>query len=537
MHIRSLSWWLSILLLFPESVSGQSSDFPYKVELEEVRHTNWPTLHSYALAMSKGRCLIIGGRRDGLHARQPFRSFPAGERNSRIYILDPQSGKQYSAGLESLPQRLREQLSSSNMNFVQRGDRLFLTGGYGFSETADDHITFPLLTVVNIPQLVRQLEAGRVDSLPFRTYRDERFAVTGGRMGAFGDTLLIVGGHRFDGRYNPMGHATYVQTYTHEVRRLLMTTDSEAPVFLPPLQEPLHLRRRDFNLFPFMSRDGSTGYTMAAGVFQRGMELPYLYPVDIRGDHIRAVTGFQQLLCNYHTAFTPLYDPLSGTTHTLFFGGISEYHPDNGRLVRDDRVPFVKTISRLERTEDGQYKEYLLNSTMPVLTGAASEFIPDRTHAMTSNGMILLNSSMPVRRKIGYLYGGIESKQPNPFDEDETDEATQASGTLFAVWLISDTTQVDRFVGGENPYTYEVFRDSAGVLTLSYELQDSTGIKVLFSDMSGEEVSEMEEEQRASGPYRVRYRLDSGGDFKYEFVSIVFNKRFIVTRPIPTHAD
>lgn len=512
--------------------SGQSPDFPYRVELEIVNHDDWPAVHSHALALADGRCLIIGGRLDGLHARQPFRSFPAGDRNNRIYLLDTRTGKQHSAGMDSLPRYLREQLSSSNMNFVQRGNRLFLTGGYGYSELADDHITFPILTVVDIPRLMTQVEEGLVDSLSFRSFRDDRFAVTGGRMGSSADTLLLVGGHRFDGRYNPMGHATYVQAYTHEVRRFLLPTGSDSLFFLQPIRDALHLRRRDFNLFPFLSAEGSPGYVMAAGVFQRGRELPYLYPVDILGGKIHPVTTFQQLLSNYHTAFASLYDSVSGTTHAIFFGGISEYQAENGQLMRDDRVPFVKNISRLSRKASGQFEEYLLNSTMPGLTGSASEFIPDPGHALTSNGMLFLETSRAFRRRIGYLYGGIESSHPNPFDENETEEATHASSKLYAVWLIPDTTRADRFIGSGNPYGFEVFEDSSGILHLRYDLSEATGIKVLFSDLSGDAVSEDEEEQRAAGHHEVRYRMGDEEGSAFEFVSLIFNKRYVVTRPI-----
>ncbi|MBK8981834.1 MAG: hypothetical protein IPM38_05800 [Ignavibacteria bacterium] len=43
--------------------------------------------------------------------------------------------------------------------------------------------------------------------------------MTGGQMGKIGNTFYLIGGQRFDGRYNPMGHRTYKQTYTDGIRK------------------------------------------------------------------------------------------------------------------------------------------------------------------------------------------------------------------------------------------------------------------------------------------------------------------------------
>jgi hypothetical protein len=47
-------------------------DFPYEVELRPVTIPGLPGLHSFAFGQHNGRWLIVGGRTDGLHPRQPF---------------------------------------------------------------------------------------------------------------------------------------------------------------------------------------------------------------------------------------------------------------------------------------------------------------------------------------------------------------------------------------------------------------------------------------------------------------------------------
>ena len=41
--------------------------------------------------------------------------------------------------------------------------------------------------------------------ITFRVINDPVFKITGGQMGLLDSTFYLVGGHLFDGRYNPMG--------------------------------------------------------------------------------------------------------------------------------------------------------------------------------------------------------------------------------------------------------------------------------------------------------------------------------------------
>ncbi|HEX6333980.1 MAG TPA: hypothetical protein VFZ78_07120, partial [Flavisolibacter sp.] len=134
----------SIFLLLLSSVSAQDS-FHYMVQLEPVVVNGFPGLHSFAWAQHEGKWLLIGGRLDGVHARQPFNAFPAAMENSNVFVLDIYTKQLWSAPLTTLPAALREQLQSTNINFYQDNDTLYLAGGYGYSPSAGDHITYPFL--------------------------------------------------------------------------------------------------------------------------------------------------------------------------------------------------------------------------------------------------------------------------------------------------------------------------------------------------------------------------------------------------------
>ena len=78
---------LSILLLISH-VNFAQNDFNYSLELNSVSISGLPGLHSFAFGQSDGKWLIVGGRLDGLHARQPFNAFPASNNNTSLYVVD-----------------------------------------------------------------------------------------------------------------------------------------------------------------------------------------------------------------------------------------------------------------------------------------------------------------------------------------------------------------------------------------------------------------------------------------------------------------
>lgn len=428
--------YLSLLFFLPVVTFSQNT-FPYRVALEEVSIPGLPGLHSFAFAQADGKWLIVGGRKDGLHARQPFNAFPAAQNNNQLYVVDIGSNQLWSASLSGLSAAVQEQLQSTNMNFHQLGDTLYITGGYAYSPSATDHITFPRLTTLIVSQTINAIEQGQ-SIIPFvQSLTDNQFALTGGQLAALGDTFYQVGGHRFDGRYNPMGNPTYTQTYSEQIRRFTVNNNpgSLSVSHIQPITDAVHLHRRDFNLLPMIYPGDSAGFMISAGVFQPAADLPYLYPVDIRTEGITPRTGFNQYLSQYHSAHTSLYR--QGEMHHLFWGGMSQYHYVNGQLVEDQQVPFVKTISRLTRRTDGTLEEFLLPEEMPGLRGASAEFIPN--HELPYDEMEILHvdnlseDSIPA----GYIVGGLLSPLANPFSSNQTNQ-TSASATIYAVWLIRD---------------------------------------------------------------------------------------------------
>ena len=365
-----------ILLFINVTVLQAQNSFNYTVSLVPVGIPNLPGLHSFAHAQYNGKWLVIGGRKDGIHARQPFNAFPESQNNTDIYVVDVNTKQVWSASVNTLPASIKEQMQATNANFEQDGNSLYIVGGYAYSATANDHLTFPYLTSVDVPGLINAVIAGSSVTPFFKQISNDVFAVTGGQLAKFNSQFYLVGGHRFDGRYNPMNNPTFVQSYTNEIRMFTIDSSGTQLSFsnYTTITDPVHLRRRDYNLLPQIYPNGEEGLMISSGVFQIDADLPYLYPVEIKTTGHLPITSFNQYLSNYHSANVSLFDAGLNEMHSLFFGGISQYYYQNGTLIQDDQVPFVKTVSRLTRNSSGALHEFKLPLEMPNLKGAGAEF-------------------------------------------------------------------------------------------------------------------------------------------------------------------
>ncbi len=442
-HLYALLPFMTIALcIFSTPALAQSGkNLPeYQLTVEETAIPGMPGLQSFVWAQHGSRWLLIGGRKDGLHRRQPFAAFEPEGANDLIFVVEPASGKIWSAGVEKLPKSVAEQLAATNIQFYQDGNTLYLLGGYGFSRLREAFISYPLLTAVDVPGLIEAIVAGKKTTSFFRQTEDERLAVTGGALGKIGDRFYLAGGHRFDGAYNPMGPNNgpgFLQEYTNAVRSFRIQ-NAEGKPFLEEYEvwlDSLEWHRRDYNLVPQVFPDKTTGYTAFSGVFRPEANLPWLNTVDVKTSGYQAKSGFEQLLNAYHSANLPLYDAASGAMQTIFFGGISQFYFDeNNLLLNDYDVPFTKAVSVVTRSADGQMSEALLPLEMPGYLGAAAWFLPEANVPAFENGVLDFARLPQTKTLVGYLVGGIESSGGNIFWVN-TGAQSKASTRVFRVFI------------------------------------------------------------------------------------------------------
>lgn len=520
---------LLIFLVFAlmQQVQAQSS-FPYDVVLTPVTVTGLPGLHSYAFAQHDGKWLIIGGRKDGLHARQPFNAFPESQNNTDIYVVDVANNQFWTASVTALATGLEEQLQSTNMNFYQDGDTLYIIGGYAFSTTANDHITHNKLTAIDVVGLIDAVENGTSITSCFKQISSPNFAITGGQLGKIGNEFYLIGGHQFDGRYNPMNNPTFTQTYSSAIRKFEIDNSGVIPAISNYVEtvDAVHLHRRDYNLVPQVFPNGELGYTISSGVFQISADLPFLYPVDIKAGGYFPQTSFNQYLSNYHSGKVGLYDANLNQMHSLFFGGMSQYYYQGGTLIQDDTVPFVKTISRVSRLSDGSLEEYQLPIEMPNLKGSGAEFIPNKDLPHYSNEVIQLSNITDNEFVIGHIYGGILSSSISAFTDNQTN-LTSADPSIYEVKLVYNPTLSNQLIDGSNPFSFSVYPNptEGDSIRLKFNAPYEAQLEYIVSSVTGKILSEGHISGFKIGENTMTFNLESPNE-KLVILTLIYDQKY-----------
>jgi hypothetical protein len=485
--MKKTNFLFVLLLVLNLIANAQSSPFEIYIEPQTIAGLNG--IQSYAYAQHDGKWLIVGGRIDGLHRRQPFASFDVAGLNTNVIVIDPNSNQHWSAPLNSLSQSLQDQLSSTNMQFYQQDSMLYFVGGYGHSVQTGTKITYNKLTAIHVPNVINAVINGGALVNHFRQITDIEFAVTGGHLHKIYNTYYLVGGQKFDGNYNPMGNPTYTQAYTNQIRKFTLADDGTniSINHLPSFTDATNLHRRDYNVSPQILPNGQEGLTAFSGVFQTTADIPFLNCVNIDSANYAVNNAFAQYYNHYHCAFLPIYSATNNEMHTVFFGGIAQYYDSLGILVQDNNVPFVKTIARVTRDQNGNMAEFKLPVEMPAFLGASSEFISNTDMPAYPNTVLHLDNLPNDTNLVGYIFGGINSSAANIFWINTGTEST-ASATIYKVYLVKNTSVgIDQLNAQSNGSLHmQVYPNpNDGNLMLKFNLNTKEKVKLSVVDMEG----------------------------------------------------
>ena len=519
-----LSKIIYILLLTTIVSYGQTA--PFEITIEPISVPGLGGIQSYVFGQANGMWLIVGGRLDGLHKRQPNASFDVAGHNNQLIVVDPITLQKWQTPLTTLPTSIQEQLSATNMEFYQENDYLYCIGGYGYSPTENDHTTYNKLTAIKVSDVINAVINNTSLTPYFRQITDNQFQVTGGRLKKINNTFYLLGGQKFIGRYNPQGPNNgpgFVQEYTNAIRKFnLIDNGSTISIsHLTPHIDNANLHRRDYNGEQQILPNGDEGITMFSGVFQQTVNLPFLNSVTVDASGYSVNNTFQQYYNHYHCPVLPIYSQLDNEMHTVFFGGIAQFYDNAGVLVQDDNVPFVNTIARVTRDSNGDMAEYKLPVEMPSLLGAGAEFIPNLTFPHFNNEVFKLDNVTTTNILIGYIYGGISSSQPNIFFINNGTQSN-ASSQIFKVLIKKSTLSIDEFneasTSSLNLIVYP--NPNKGKLNISFNLIDSNDVTLTIYDLKGAIINKSELKNLPVGENLIEKEipnLTTGGVY---FVSI-----------------
>ncbi len=470
-----------------------------------------PAIHSGAFTEYNGKWVFIGGRKNGLHGFLPPFAFPTSGVNNMVWVVDPLTNQSWSSAVDSLSVNLREAVGSSNMQFYRSDSILYMNGGYGWKDSLQDFVTFPVLISVHLPGLIDAVINNKKIAPFFKYINDQRMAVCGGHLQKIDSVYYLVFGHRFDGRYNRNDHmGFFVQKYSNEIRKFTISENAGTIQVnsYSFVKDTVNFHRRDFNLIPQIYPSGEKALTAFSGVFQYTANLPYLTCVDITKSGYTHQSGFNQNLSQYHSAVAALYDTTTKDQHNIFFGGISQYYIDTvtGNTVYDTLVPFVNTVSKVVRSAANTYQEFNMGIRLPGLIGTNAYFMPDPAMNLIGDEVIILNG-LPDSTRIGYIIGGIETPDKNI---SLTDPALSFARLqpLEVYYFTSGATQVKGIAN--DVLNFRAYQKSAGAeITVEFELPKNMLVKISAYTVDGKLSKELIAGSRAQGPHRVS--LSSAG--------------------------
>lgn len=475
----------------PQNPTDVISPWYFHVEFEPIIGETVPGYHSFAYATYGSKWLLIGGRTNGLHGLNSNSNFETEYSNNNIIVIDTTDWQWSAASLNQLSTAHADPLRSTNMQFLQKGDRLYIVGGYGWDSTNAMFATFPFITAVDVPGLINAVETGDSISPHLGFYLDSTMAVAGGELEEINDTFYLVGGHKFEGRYSDQNNGQFTQTYTNAIRSFtvvdIVPSGPFAPINHSEVVDTNNFHRRDLNVVKLEFDEGDK-LAILSGVFKKNQNLPYTEPIYYDGQNTQVFSNFNQRYNQYTTANFTVYDDWlnSGISSVLLLGGMGTH---NNLDQYDSLVPFVNTISYLYFNANGPtqpfgtsgWEEYQYNNPMPGLLGTNAVFITgngvDTTHGAFSRVGLPFSQSEP-RKFIGYFFGGIRGTAPN-------NAISSANDTIYRVYIKGD------YVGGveEIPTSLalkNMFPNPANdVVTLQLDLKKAQPVSIAILSVDG----------------------------------------------------
>ncbi|MEO6190280.1 MAG: T9SS type A sorting domain-containing protein [Saprospiraceae bacterium] len=463
MKVISKVVYIAVLsFLFTFLINALNAQFSYTFQMDTIRIAEEARLHSFSYGRIGDSLFIFGGRTDGIHDKAS--GFESNHANKSLVIFNTNTNTANKISLSSLDTFMLDAISSSNANFCQKENKLIIIGGYG-QNSLGKYTTYPSLIQLDLIKLVELIQNNQNISLAFTQIRNDTFAIAGGQLKFIQDNFYLVGGHNFQGKYSnkPL---EFKQTYSESayVFSLLEENGILKSVIHNQIRDELNFHRRDFNLAPFQTSKNTIEPVAFSGVFTVNESRPFLNISSIQKNGYTDIPDFNQKLANYQCAHIGFYSTQDDVANEVFFGGMAEYYLNNSdSLIHDLLVPFVKTISRIERNQDGSYQEFALKEIkMPGFLGTNSEFILDKNISLIHEGIIDIDQ-IKNDINIGCIIGGIynTSIRLNPW-QDSMISLTTSNPYFIKVRLVKrDPNLVDSKILPEKNYPMHIFPNPA----------------------------------------------------------------------------
>lgn len=500
---------LFLLLFFAQTVRAQNDTLPpYIIEIEPVANASVPGLHSFAFASKGSKWLFVGGRTNGLHGFSSNDGFPTQYANNELVVIDSATWQFWTAPLTNIPDSIADPLRSTNMQYWQDGDYLYMTGGYGFDSVLSKYVTFPTLSALRVDSIIDAVTTGGSYSQFIRQLRDTNLAICGGEMMKMGNDFYLLFGHLFRGRYTDPPTPLFYQRYSNSIKKFNII-DNGSSLSIANYTETIdtvNFHRRDLSIGPVVGAGGLQSWNAYGGVFKYHENLPYQEPIKITSTGV-TVSSYQQLMSQYTCALMPVFDSVKNNMHTTFFGGISlyDYDPLTNSLVYDSLVPFVSDITTLNLYPNDQYGERIMPVQLPARLGSNAKFIINENIPHYSNKVINIRAGNG-RTLAGYIYGGIRADLPNI-------GPTTVNDTIYRVYITPDYSNAIAEQEEDVQLFQVVPNPAADLAKVMVKLSEETRINIGLYDITGKLALLIAEQNAGDGLHQFYFntsQLEAG---------------------------
>lgn len=472
---------------------------PFRLDLQSVNGTTIPGLHSFAFAQAGDKWLFIGGRTNGLHGLNSNSGFPPEYKNDAAIVIDTTTWNFYRADLNQLPKNIADPMRSTNMQYIQNGDYLYMIGGFGWDSIQEGFSTFPTLTAIHINKMIDAVINAKPIAGSIRQVIDTNLTVCGGDLTKLGNDYYLMFGHNFNGNYDDKHSVLFTQVYSNRIKKFNLTDDGTTITLsnFSAITDTNNFHRRDLTTCPFIKPDGSFAIAAYGGVFKKTANMPYLEPIILSANGTAEVKTYQQVMSQYTCAVLPVYDNVTKNMYTTFFGGISlnDYNVSNATITRDTLLPFINDVTTLCSYANGSMEETVLPLQLPGLLGSNAKFILNQSIVSYSNEVINLQQLASKQQLAGYIIGGIHAQQGN-FG------MSAANDVIYRVYLtptpsvgVNDEAAIIQGISlFPNPSTQNT--------VLEFSLKENDRIKIRVTDLTGKELEIINDAFLQKGKYR-----------------------------------
>lgn len=527
---------LSVLLFIFSFIQVYAqSTVPFVLEVQEFPRQNSPVLQSHVIGKYNNYLLMIGGRTNGMHSfpLPPLGGFPTVDANAKFYVYDPTTDSVWSRSIfADLTPSAASQFRSTNMESHQEGNTLYIAGGYGkdSSGVLDTFITFPKLSAINVSGMIGAIKTNSSVASFIRQITDTLFAVTGGDLRKMGSSYYLLVGQKFTGKYAfpQSGPPLFQQKYTDCIKKFDISDNGTTITInnISYIADSVNLHRRDLNIVPqITNQSGTQGLTIYGGVFQQTQDVPFLDPVYISTNSISVEGTYQQRFSQYECPVLPLYDSAKNNMSNILFAGISLYRYDTvqHKAVIDTCnfggpapcVPFIPDLTVITKFSNGTTKDSILPIRFPQnrMLGAEAKLILDASVPKYSNEVIKLNA-LSGRTFIGYIHGGIEAVNSNPFIQMMTTrgrmlgQSSFATGSIFKLYITPNSVGINP-LGSYVPSDFKLFQNYPNPFNpttrIKFDLPQSGFTSVKIYDIMGREVENLVSQDLKAGSYEMEF--------------------------------